>query len=185
MTPRSIGWESKNYPGMKVLPPWLAQGIDIQKVSDLAGDFLFPQPLLQSGGEFNAYAHYHHLPDLLRFCAVAIDEGVLTSLQVVELSRQEIVIPGGGFLGESPLDYFLVIAESLKKVALAFLAKHRPGLTSPYQRLAAGYCIERVTSYLLVKKLLADYGEIPGQFVGNMIAVSSSEYVGGSSNFDK
>lgn len=182
---RSIGWESKNYPGMKILSHWLAQGVDLESVAGLADDFLLPQLLMQPGGEMNVYAHYHHLPDFLRFCAVVIDEGVLTPHEVVEMCKQETFIPGGGLLGASPVEYFLDMTETLKRVAIAFLTRHRPSLTSAYQRIAAAYCLERLSSYLLVKRLVENYGMIPDKFIGHMISVTDSDYVGGSSNFKK
>lgn len=182
VTRKPIGWKSKTYPGMMVLPQWLADGIDVGREAVDAENFLFPQLVSQPGGEMNLYAHTHHLPDYLRFCAVAVDEGVLTSLQVVEMCKQDILIPGGGLLGVSKLGYFLSVVDSVKRVALSFLNKHRPGLTSPYQRIAIGYCIERLCSYLLIKKLLAEYGCIPREFMGYMVAVCDSDYRHGSSS---
>lgn len=182
VTRNPIGWKSKSYSGMMVLPKWLAKGVDVKRVAEDSEMFLFPQIVSQLGGVMNRYAHTHHLPDYLRFCAVAIDEGVLTSLQVIEMSKQDILIPGGGLLGVSPLGYYLSVVESAKRVALSFLTKHRPGLTTPYQRMAVGYCIERLCSYLLIKKLQSEYDGIPREFMGYMIAATDSDYKHGSSS---
>lgn len=182
VTRAPIGWKSNSYPGMMVLPPWLAKGVDVEKAAEDSEDFLFPQMVSQPGGEMNLYAHTHHLPDYLRFCAVAVDEGVITSTQVVEMCKQDILIPGGGLLGVSPLGYFLSVVESAKKVALSFLSQYRPGLFSPYQRIAVGYCIERLCSYLLIKKLQSEYGGIPREYMGYMVSVADSDYEPGSSS---
>ncbi len=182
VTAKPIGWKSNTYPNMRVMPSWLAHGIDIQKISQtVESSFLLPELVSLPGGDMVMYSRVHHLPDYLRFCAICIDEGVLTAEQAIEMQRQEVLIPGGGFLGICPIKHFMEIVEITKMVGIKFLEKNMPGNKSQYQRIAVGYLIERLASYLLIKRLSKEYGGIPIQFLGSIVAVTNSDYVHGSS----
>lgn len=180
---KKIGWVSRNYPGMRLLNTINSVGVDIARV---AGDenFLIPEPFRIKGGLMRQYAQHHYLPDFLKYLAVAIEEGVLNPKQVVDLCSSEIFIPGGGILGVFPIGYYLKTVELIKSVTYSYLNKNKPGLKSPYQRIAAAYSAERLGSYLLMEHFSSTFGGIPRKCIGTMVAVSDGEYVGGSSNQD-
>lgn len=182
VTPKPVGWASQSYPGMQTLTPILAAGLNIDAVvSAVSHDYLFPQPVGQRQGTLGFYAKVHHLPDYLRYFADAIEQEVLTSEEVVEMNNQKVLIPGGGLLGVFPLEYTLNNISLAKKVTFSFLKNFTPSPNDFYQNYAAGYCVERLCSYLLVKHLVSAFGCIPVEFIGNMLSVNKADYSPGSS----
>lgn len=178
---KKMGWVSRNYPGMRLLNTINSVGVDITKV---AGDenFLIPEPFRMNGGLMRQYAQHHYLPDFLKYLAVAVEEGVLTQPQAIALCNSEIFIPGGSFLGVFPIDFYLKTTELIKRVTHLYLSRNRPSLFSPYQRIAAAYCAERLGSFLLIEHFVSSFGGIPHEYIGTMVAVSDTDYVGGSSH---
>lgn len=184
VTIEPVGYASASYATMRIVSEPEAMRLNLENVAVNNENYLFPQIVNQTGGELKYYARTHHLQDYLKFCALAIDESVLSPSDVLNMCNNEPIIPGGGMLGIMPLGVFLDTVEKLKRVATAFLNNFRPGLYSTYERIAVGYCVERLSSFLIIKKLEEEYNSIPDKFKGHMITASSKDYIPGSSTFN-
>jgi hypothetical protein len=98
------------------------------------------------------YSSVHILRDWMRFCADAIDFGVLSNVEAFEASQTKFLIPAPSN-GTFPTKILIDHLSRLESMALAYLKSgflERDG----YQRRSLGFCLERMHSYLILKHLL-------------------------------
>lgn len=170
-----------------------AKKVDLVKMFDgWNGDFLFCDPShvigrTKVGTIGENYALAHGLPDFLKFFSIAIEMGVITSDEFVDIFNDNVLIPGGGALGVFPISFFVEHIKKLKLVSLAFLDFFRPSDRSKIGRISAGYCCERLGSFLLKKFLIKEYGVRPVDFYGQLVIVvpDGEDYIPGSSYLHK
>lgn len=172
---QKIGRDSIEYPSMRIVDA--DYKIERNIIQPNESGFLIPMPV-NIGSLINQYSVSHKLGDLLRYCAVCIDEGILTSAECIEFMNSGILIPGGVELGALPLNHWLSIVNKLSKVSLKFCSLHRPVDDGIYQRRALAFCNERLGSYLLLKELLSIFNnEIPRDIFGHMVTFTpGNEY---------
>jgi hypothetical protein len=106
-------------------------------------------------GYLKEYARDHCVEDLLRFCAAAVDEGVLGRREVVDFFREDVIVPGGVELGVYPAPFWLESTELVERVVRACVAR-RPTVRDGYQARLWSFCAERLGSYLLLKRFRAE-----------------------------
>lgn len=161
VTNREVGVRSMINPGIRLVSE--GYRYDRQLGMPRGSDFLLPAPIYIPG-YLAQYSAVHKVEDLLRFCAIAIEFGVIDRHGELNdfLFGQRKFIIGGGELGVIPAKIFVKIYEQLEKVALAFCSSTRPVDLSTAQRRAVSFCCERFGSYLLLKEINNIYaGAVP------------------------
>ena len=126
-------------------------------------------------GYLKEYARDHHVEDLLRFAAEAVDQGVLEPGEVPAFFREDVIVPGGVELGVYPVPFWLASVEGVEKVVRACIAKH-PIRREGYQARTWAFCAERLGSYLLLRRFRADVAT--DWLARNVEAVSRRRWVG-------
>ena len=97
------------------------------------------------------YARFHHIEDLLRFCAVAVDHGLVEGSAVAEYLTQPTLLAAPS-VGVFPRGWTLEVLRDLEAVTEEYLATaHIP--REGYQRRAIAFCLERLMSLLLVQMI--------------------------------
>lgn len=104
------------------------------------------------------YGRAHHLEDLLRFTAEAVELCVLDKDEVADFFHQTVFFPGGVELGVYPADFWIRSITAIEDVVRACVTAY-PARRTDYQTRAWAFCAERLGSYLLLKYFLkADTG---------------------------
>lgn len=111
----------------------------------------------QSAGYMKHYASAHHVEDLLRFAAAAVELGVLHSSEVELFLDERVFFMGGVELGVFPADFWLKSIADIEAVAW-FCVQNYQIKREGYQSRAWAFCAERLGSYLLLRYLRAICG---------------------------
>jgi hypothetical protein len=96
------------------------------------------------------YAREHHVEDLLRFTAAAVELGVIDKSEARPFLEEDNFIPGGIELGVFPAPFWLRGIASLEAVVRECVRTH-PAVRSGYQARSWAFCTERLGSYLLLR----------------------------------
>jgi hypothetical protein len=129
----------------------------------------------ESAGYLLHYAHAHHVDDLLRFTAEAVELGALQAAEVEAFFSEKVFLIGGIELGVFPADFWLAAVGAIESVIWACVNRY-PVQREGYQTRAWAFCAERLGSYLLLKYLRTHYAEGYEQFFGqlNLITMNDS-----------
>ncbi len=106
------------------------------------------------------YTHAHHVEDFLRFIAIAVEVGVLDKHEVTPLFAETVFMVGGVELGIFPADFWLPTIGLLEEMTWACVQLHLTRREGAGQARLWGYCMERLSSYLLLKRLRTFGGEV-------------------------
>ncbi|RFB71153.1 MULTISPECIES: hypothetical protein [unclassified Herbaspirillum] len=106
----------------------------------------------QSAGYLKHYASAHHVEDLLRFAAAAVELGVLHSREVELFFDERVFFMGGVELGVFPAAFWLKSIADIEAVAWACVQRYEVKREG-YQSRAWAFCAERLGSYLLLRYL--------------------------------
>ena len=119
----------------------------------VSGPFSFGQHWKRSRREnyLEQYVKFHHVEDLLRFTAVAVELGLLDKTDVSPLFDEHCFIPGGIELGVFPARFWIDGITALENVVRECVRQH-PGSRPGYQARSWAFCTERLGSYLLMKR---------------------------------
>lgn len=101
-------------------------------------------------GYLKEYARDHHVEDLLRFTAAAVEQGVLDSTDVLPFLNEDVLIPGGIELGVYPAAFWIEHIGQVETVARSCVERY-PARREGYQARAWAFCAERLGSYMLLK----------------------------------
>lgn len=96
------------------------------------------------------YVESHHIEDLLRFTAVAVELGIIAKTDVWSFFEEDNIIPGGVELGVYPAPFWLHCIAGLESVArecVRTFPAARPG----YQARSWAFCAERLGSFFLLR----------------------------------
>ena len=96
------------------------------------------------------YASAHHVEDLLRLTAAAVELGVLDKSEVRPFFDEDNFIPGGIELGVYPAQFWLRSISSIEAVIRECVRTHR-AVRSGSQARSWAFCSERLGSFLLLK----------------------------------
>lgn len=143
MTTRSIG---RPYSGYGVITPEILGKLARDTFLPPSGTVLMSAPALLGDPVVTQYGFTHHMRDLLRFMAIAIDLGVVDGEQAGAYLGQETMVIAPS-VGVYPARWLVEVLEGLEKVVDVFastVAVERDG----YQRRAVGFCCERLHSLL-------------------------------------
>ena len=181
---RISGVAAANYPVMDVVNP---QTLDEKSMTRYLSpgdrDFLIGRPGTVSGGYFNQYNHAHVAEDLLRFTSEAVELGVLARNDVMPFFNSDAFMPGGLELGVFPTEFWIPAISSIERVVQACVIRY-PLKRAGYQARNWAFCVERLSSYLLLKHLVANYESHvwQKQFVGQLNLLTEDDkalYVAG------
>jgi hypothetical protein len=164
MTRYRIGTSATNYQVMDVIA---RNGIR----DDILADCMLPgnsEFLIVKPGQFALngvnygylyqYKDVHHVQDLLRFTAMAVELGILDKNEVIPFLDEKVFMAGGVELGIFPAAFWLSTVCAIEAVTWECVQHYDSRREGAQTRLWA-YCIERLGSYLLLKQLRALYGE--------------------------
>lgn len=177
LSARQIGEPLRNFPQQHAISVAQLAEQDLDGLLDYSGrDFLISHPLdFHPWGMSNIAHQYqkdHHIEDLLRFLAEAVEEKMLTPFDAYALMNEHILIPGGAELGLYPVPFFLNAIDRIERIVAAYLRRFRV-IRDGYQLRAISFCCERVGSYLLLQYLNARFpGGIPASYYGHINLVS-------------
>lgn len=157
LTTKKIGIQATNYQVMDIINIDKIITDDISSIMlPNSSDYLVSKPGLFNSNNINfgylyQYKDVHHIEDLLRFTAIAVEEGALDKNEVVNFFDEKIFFPGGIELGVMPIDFWLKHISLLEKIVKRCLAEH------PYKREGSqarvwAFCCERLGSYFLLKE---------------------------------
>lgn len=153
-----LGVPAQNYQVMDLLP---RERVCTERLADLmhpnGRSFLIVQPGQFRVGEVNydylyQYKDVHHVEDLLRFTAAAVEVGVLDKNEVHPFYAEKVFIPGGIELGVFPADFWVRHMTGMETVVRECV-RHFPTPRAGSQTRAWSFCMERLGSYLLLKHL--------------------------------
>ena len=118
-----------------------------------------------------AYHHHHHTEDLLRFTADAIACEEISDLDANLFLHMNKLIYGGIGLGVFPAVNFINHIEKLEKIVSFHYANKWKKRSDSFQYRNLGFCLEKISSYLLFKEL-SELGIKWKSVLGNMIIIS-------------
>jgi hypothetical protein len=163
MTRYRIGVPATNYQVMDVISRnVISDDILTDSMLPKSRDFLIVMPgqFLQNGVNCNylyQYKDVHYVEDLLRFAAMAVELGVLDKNDVIWFLQEKVFLAGGMESGIFPADFWLPTIGAIETVTWECVRRYDIRREGPQARIWA-YCIERLGSYLLLKKLRTVYG---------------------------
>src|SRR5450830_646 len=129
----------------------------------------------QGAGYLKHYARAHHVEDMLRFAAEAVELGVLHSNEVELFFDERVFFMGGVELGVFPADFWLKSIADIEAVAWACVQRYQVKREG-YQSRAWAFCAERLGSYLLLRYLRAICGgDNFAQFMGQLNLITQGD----------
>ncbi|WP_034296367.1 hypothetical protein [Herbaspirillum sp. RV1423] len=129
----------------------------------------------QSAGYLKHYGRAHHIEDMLRFTAAAVELGVLHSDEVERFFDERVFFMGGVELGVFPADFWLKSIADIEAVAWACVQRYQVKREA-YQSRAWAFCAERLGSYLLLRYLRAVCGgDNYEQFMGQLNLITQDD----------
>ena len=153
-----LGVPATNYQVMDLLPRASVRSDQLIALMH-PGDrpFLIGQPGQFRLGAVNydylyQYKDVHHVEDLLRFTAAAVEVGLLDKSEVQPFFAEKVFFPGGIELGIFPVDFWLRSMTALESVVRQCVRQF-PAARSGAQARAWAFCMERLGSYLLLRHL--------------------------------
>lgn len=182
--PNALGHPT-NFPGASAIKNEDAKYIDwVFLYENIKEPFLLPQELNFSQYKQNLFLQYascHHISDLMRYLAIAVEVGALNSKEVWDLQSSFIFSPGGTEFGLMPVDLFIHCAGILRKVSELFVKRHLPQSPHVGQRRAVAFCNERLGSFLINRYIKNYYsGLVPDEIRGVMhVVTDDGVYRGG------
>jgi len=138
--------------------------------------FLVVRPLIFDGGIVDQYARAHKLIDLVNYCSLAVDLGILNEKDVDSFFKCRYFIQGGAEFGTYPADWLIPTLNCLERLGRTFLDQYGARIKEydSYQVRAVGFLAERLGSFLLLKRLKRSYPQgIPGSLFGVIATVSN------------
>ena len=150
VTHQNIGTIAENMPYVKTIP---AEGLSVHKkdIAPLKNNILVTMPFDLQMRVLDQYSKVHFLRDLLAFVSDSIDRGVINNAEAKDMLDSRFMIPAPA-LGCYDGKTFMEIFGALEQAAVYFLARsYQP--RAGYQRRVLGFCLERLHSYLLLKRL--------------------------------
>jgi len=158
LTRTRIGTPAANYQVMDLLPRPELRAEQLADLMQPAGrPFLIGQPGQFRVGEINydvlyQYKDVHHVEDLLRFTAAAVEIGVLDKNEVHSFFAEKIFFPGGIELGVFPAAFWVRNMTAMESVVRQCIRQF-PTPRSGAQTRVWAFCMERLGSFMLLKHL--------------------------------
>ncbi|UIA81860.1 hypothetical protein LU604_14230 [Erwinia tracheiphila] len=132
-------------------------------IKEVAGTAIIPQPAegrsyivsapMQLGNLYQQYAAFHHISDLLKYTALAVDLGVITEQESFLFLNCAHLIIGGIELGTYPVAWWQNAFGHLQSVSLAFIENFTPfAPEDPYQKRAVAFCQEKLSAFKRIKQ---------------------------------
>lgn len=172
VTNKSIGSPSQNMPYVNTLPSWNL-ALSKQDFEPLVGCTFVSKPIDLQMRVIDQYAKVHVLRDLLTFVGDSIDRGTISNVDAKSLIDSRYLIPAPA-LGCYEGTLFVEIFSQLEQAAAYFLtSKYEP--RSGYQRRVLGFCLERLHSYLLLRRL--GFPKLQRESFGQQVVVSDSAII--------
>jgi hypothetical protein len=160
-----IGTQASNYQVMDVLTKHQLDTLPLAALM-LPGreGFLIGQPgqFTMNGTNFDylyQYKDVHHVEDLLRFTAEAVELGVLDKNEVPTFFQETVFFPGGVELGFFPADFWIDSITALENVVRACVNRYPTRREGAQARIWA-FCMERLGSYLLIRRLRSEVSDV-------------------------
>ena len=168
---KRLGVPAENYKVMDILDRTKLQAQVLAEAMLPGGPgFLVGQP-----GQFTVnevsydylyqYKDVHHVEDLLRFTAEAVELGVLHKNEVGPFFQEKIFFPGGIELGFFPADFWIASISAVESVVRACVQRY-PTRRDGAQARVWSFCVERLGSYLLLKHLRTHHA--PADWLENL-----------------
>ena len=188
MARHRVGSQDGKYQLMDVLPRAQLQGLDLAHVMlDDLDDFLFSPPgqFAMNGRNFDylyQYKDVHHVQDLLRVTAEAVDQGLLDKNEVHGFFSEQVFIPGGIELGVFPTSFWIPRVMAMESVVRACIQRY-PAREHPRtieQARSWSFCMERLGSFMLLKYLRTNpqAAHWPTRYIGCLTLVTEEAGVG-------
>jgi hypothetical protein len=176
---RGIGVPAKGLPGTMICEVGPLNIALPQICWPISGNLLVPRPT-NVGSVLSQFASVHPVEDLLRYVAIAVEQGVLSGREVSAFMNSPQIFPGGLEFGIFPPGFLFGMLKEVRGVAERYLekdARQREG----YNARAISFCGERLGSYLLMRKLYKTFGaQPPKDIFGYMVTVGPGDmYVPG------
>ena len=129
-------------------------------------DFLLPRPFTFSNARklddyLGQFARVHHVEDLLRFSAEAVEQQVLDKAEVEHFFGEDVLIVGGVELGIYPKPFWIAAVTAIENITRACVRRY-PVARTGYNARGWAFCSERLGSYLVLRHLRATAGGAKG-----------------------
>jgi hypothetical protein len=112
---------------------------------------IFNSPVRFDGGIMGQYALSHKLQDLVNFAKFIVDNKIMTDDDVVGFLREDVLVASCN-IGVFKVSTFVDIFSTLRAAA-GFLHSDLFTRREGYQRRSVGFCLERLNSYLILKRI--------------------------------
>lgn len=106
---------------------------------------------LGPGGVLTQFAEHHPVEEFYKFLAAALDDGIISSDDAINIPLSSSLIPAPS-IGVFQLDEFIEDMALLEACFKAYL-RHNKKQFSGYQERIIAFCLERIHSYLTLKKV--------------------------------
>lgn len=136
------------------------------------GSELFNTPVQFHGGMLYQYAQSHILEDILNFSKFLTENAILTPLDCAEFLSMQLHIPSCN-IGIFTKAAYAEIFGALRRAA-GFLESPYFVLRPGYQRRSVGFLLERLNSYLIIKRIRS--GHSSSSF-GHNVVISDTAVV--------
>ena len=153
-----IGTQASNYQVMDVLSKKQLDTLPLRDIMRPPDEgFLIGQPgqFTMNGINFDylyQYKDVHHIEDLLRFTAEAVELGVLHKSEVQHFFGEKFFFPGGIELGFFPAAFWIRSITALEAVVRACVQRF-PARREGTQARVWSFCMERLGSDMLIREL--------------------------------
>ena len=158
MTRSRIGVPATNYQMMDLVPRARVHTSSLEDLMHPAGhEFLISMPAQFRVGDSNfdylyQYKDVHHVEDLLRFTAAAVEVGALHKNEVHPFLGEKVFFCGGIELGIFPAEFWvrnMTALESTVRECVRVFPQRRKGT----QARSWAFCTERLGSWMLLRHL--------------------------------
>jgi hypothetical protein len=153
-----------------------AERTDLSKLEPKKTDeFLVAKPIVVEGGVFGQYANFHKIEDLINYCSLGIDLGIINEEEMRQFYKCKYIIQGGVELGVYPVGWARSTLGKLEILGRAYLDKYRTRVLTydSYQVRCVGFLSERLGSFFLLQELKKRFPSgIPSRLFGTLITIS-------------
>jgi hypothetical protein len=179
ITRERIGVPAKNYEVMDVVTKAAASQLALADAMLPETPFLIGRlgQFAMNGVNYDylyQYKDVHHVEDLLRFTAEAVELGVISKQDVHPFFAEKLFFPGGVELGFFPADFWIQTMMGLETVVRACVYRY-PTRREGLQGRLWSFCMERLGSYLLLKYLRCVHREGWNQFTGFLNLITEDD----------
>ena len=146
---------AKSYSSMDLVSPAELTRSRLDEAMRPTSDWLLSRPFnlsswCKSSDYLTQYSRAHHIEDLLRFTAEAVEHKLLDKAEAEAFLAEDTLLPGGIELGVFPAAFWIENVTAIEDVVRVCVRRF-PISRQGYDGRAWAFCVERLGSYLVLR----------------------------------